>query len=196
MVMIKTYFSAFVMLWASFIISLSSTSKSPAEQNIESCDIPCQSCDGHVMVMWHHVTMLVWSCDITWLTEVAEEVFGNLEESFVLFLDGQFPLEGKGVGEYRSTEPQHKAHVLLILSWESDERKCIIVRQERELLKIKVGGRKEEGREEGRKKIRGKVVSLHLLVVLVACHSHSNHLRTFLSLYLHRHAQHCRGFII
>ena len=57
-------------------------------------------------------------------------------------------------------------------------------------------GREEEGREEGRKKIRGKVVSLHLLVVLVACHSHSNHLRTFLSLYLHRHAQHCRGFII
>ena len=30
-----TYFSAFVMLWASFIISRSSTSKSPAEQNIE-----------------------------------------------------------------------------------------------------------------------------------------------------------------
>ena len=141
MVMIKTYFSAFVMLWASFIISRSSTSKSPAEQNIESCDIACQSCAGHVMVMWHHVTMLVWSCDITWLTEVAEEVFGNLEESFVLFLDGQFPLEGKGVGKYRSTEPQHKAHVLLILSWESDERKCIIVRQERELLKIKVGGK-------------------------------------------------------
>ena len=117
------------------------------------------SCDSHVMVMW-------WSWDIMWqcqyghvtsrLTEVAEEVFGNLEERFVLFLDGQFSLEGKSVGKYRSTETQHKAHVLLILSWESDERKCIIVRQERELLKIKVGGKKgerkggREGREGGR----------------------------------------------
>jgi len=47
------------MLWASFIISRSSTSKSPAE-NIESCDIVCQSCAGHVIVMWHHTTY--WGC--------------------------------------------------------------------------------------------------------------------------------------
>ena len=154
------------MLWASFIISRSSTSKSPAEQNI---DIACQSCDGHVMVMWwscdSHVMVMWWSWDIMWqcqyghvtsrLTEVAEEVFGNLEERFVLFLDGQFSLEGKSVGKYRSTETQHKAHVFLILSWESDERKCIIVRQERELLKIKVGGKKGE-RKGGRKGERNR----------------------------------------
>ena len=148
--------------------------------------VMCWSCDGHVtscdnvgMVMWHHMTY--WGC---W------RGFWQSGGRFRSVSWWPVPFGRQGcwrVPKHRTaTQSTCSPHLELRIWWEK-----VHYCKTRERAVEDKGGRKG-----GRKKIRGKVVSLHLLVVLVACHGHSNHLRTFLSLYLHRHAQHCRGFII